>query len=46
MADAFSARNDSEAKMTKEASNAFKAALQAFGVTWDRKTKAPEKVPA
>jgi flagellar biosynthesis GTPase FlhF len=30
----------------KDASNAFKAALQAFGVTWERKTKAPEKVPA
>jgi hypothetical protein len=25
---------------------AIKAAFQAFGVTWDRKTKAPEKVPA
>ena len=23
----------------KDASNAFKAALQAFGVTWERKTK-------
>ena len=30
----------------KDASNAFKAALQAFGVTWERKTKSPEKVPA
>ena len=30
----------------KDASNAFKQALQAFGVTWERKTKAPEKVPA
>ena len=30
----------------KDASNAFKAALQAFGVTWERKTKTPEKVPA
>ena len=29
-----------------DASNAFKQALQAFGVTWERKTKAPEKVPA
>jgi len=28
----------------KDASNAFKAALQAFGVTWERKTR--EKVPA
>ena len=24
----------------------FKAALQAFGVTWERKTKPAEKVPA
>jgi hypothetical protein len=30
----------------KDASNAFKAALQAFGVTWERKTKGAEKVPA
>jgi hypothetical protein len=30
----------------KDASNAFKAALQAFGVTWERKTKGTEKVPA
>jgi hypothetical protein len=30
----------------KDASNAIKQALQAFGVTWERKTKAPEKVPA
>jgi hypothetical protein len=30
----------------KDASNAFKAALQAFGVTWMRKTKRDEKVPA
>ena len=30
----------------KDASNAFKAALQAFGVTWERKTKGVEKVPA
>jgi hypothetical protein len=30
----------------KDASNSFKQALQAFGVTWERKTKAPEKVPA
>jgi hypothetical protein len=30
----------------KDASNAFKAALQAFGVTWERKTKPAEKVPA
>ncbi len=30
----------------KDASNAFKAALQAFGVTWERKTKTSEKVPA
>jgi hypothetical protein len=30
----------------KDASNAFKAALQAFGVTWERKTKSAEKVPA
>ena len=29
-----------------DASNAFKQALQAFGVTLERKTKAPEKVPA
>lgn len=27
----------------KDASNAFKAALQAFGVTWERKSKQPEK---
>jgi hypothetical protein len=26
--------------------NAFKAALQAFGVTWERKTRPVEKVPA
>ncbi len=30
----------------KDASNAFKAALQAFGVTWDRKTRPADKVPA
>ena len=30
----------------KDASNAFKAALQAFGVTWERKTRPTEKVPA
>ena len=30
----------------KDASNAFKAALQAFGVTWERKSKPMEKVPA
>jgi hypothetical protein len=30
----------------KDASNAFKQALQAFGVTWERKTRATEKVPA
>jgi len=30
----------------KDASNAFKAALQAFGVTWERKTKGAEKMPA
>ena len=30
----------------KDASNAFKAALQAFGVTWERKTRPAEKVPA
>ena len=29
-----------------DASNAFKAALQAFGVTWERKAKTVEKVPA
>jgi DNA repair exonuclease SbcCD nuclease subunit len=29
----------------KDASNAFKAALQAFGVTWERKSKG-EKIPA
>src|SRR5262249_17673064 len=29
-----------------DASNAFKQALQAFGVTWERKTKTPDKVPA
>ena len=29
-----------------DASNPFKAALQAFGVTWERKTKPAEKVPA
>ena len=29
-----------------DASNAFKQALQAFGVTWERKTKGAEKVPA
>jgi hypothetical protein len=27
-------------------SRAFKAALQAFGVTWERKTRPAEKVPA
>ena len=30
----------------EDSSNAFKAAFQAFGVTWDRKTKGAEKVPA
>jgi hypothetical protein len=30
----------------KDASNAFKQALSAFGVTWERKTKTAEKVPA
>ena len=30
----------------EDASNPFKAALQAFGVTWERKTKPAEKVPA
>jgi hypothetical protein len=30
----------------KDASNVFKGALSAFGVTWERKTKAAEKVPA
>jgi hypothetical protein len=30
----------------KDASNAFKAALQAFGVTWERKSKGVEKVAA
>jgi light-regulated signal transduction histidine kinase (bacteriophytochrome) len=30
----------------KDASNAFKQALQAFGVTWERKTRPAEKVPA
>jgi hypothetical protein len=30
----------------KDASNAFKAALQAFDVAWERKTKGAEKVPA
>ena len=30
----------------KDGSNAFKAALQAFGVTWERKTRQEEKVPA
>lgn len=30
----------------KDASNAFKAAQQAFGVTWERKTRPAEKVPA
>jgi hypothetical protein len=30
----------------KDATNAFKAAFQAFGVTWERKTKGVEKVPA
>ena len=30
----------------KDASNAFKAALQAFGVTWERKTRPVEKAPA
>jgi len=29
----------------KDASNAFKQALQAFGVTWERKTRPAEKVP-
>jgi len=31
---------------SKDASNAFKAALQAFGVTWERKNKGVEKIPA
>jgi len=39
-----SVRDDADAR--KDASNAFKAALQAFGVTWERKTKPAEKVPA
>jgi hypothetical protein len=30
----------------KDGSNAHKRALQAFGVTWERKTKPTEKVPA
>jgi len=30
----------------KDASNAFKQALSAFGVTWERKTKTADKVPA
>ena len=30
----------------KDGSNAFKAALQAFGVTWERKSRETEKVPA
>ncbi len=30
----------------KDASNAFKAALQAFGITWERKTGPADKVPA
>jgi hypothetical protein len=30
----------------KDASNGFKAALQAFGTTWNRATKTPEKIPA
>jgi hypothetical protein len=30
----------------KDASNAFKQALPAFGVTWERKTRPAEKVPA
>jgi hypothetical protein len=30
----------------KDASTAFKQALQAFGVKWERKTKPAEKVPA
>ena len=30
----------------KDASNAFKQALQAFGVTWERKTRPAEKVRA
>jgi len=30
----------------KDASNVFKAALQAFGTTWNRATKAAEKIPA
>jgi DNA repair exonuclease SbcCD nuclease subunit len=30
----------------KDASNSFKAALQAFGVTWERKSKGVEKIPA
>jgi hypothetical protein len=30
----------------KDGSNAFKAALQAFGVTWERKTREAQKVPA
>ena len=30
----------------KDASNGFKAALQAFGTTWNRATKGVEKIPA
>jgi hypothetical protein len=29
----------------KDASNAFRQALQAFGVTWERNTKAPAQWP-
>jgi hypothetical protein len=29
----------------KDASSAFKQALQGFGVKWERKTKPAEKVP-
>jgi hypothetical protein len=29
-----------------DGSNGFKAALQAFGTTWNRATKGAEKIPA
>ncbi len=34
------------AMLTLHRKDSFKAALQAFGVTWERKTKGVEKIPA
>ena len=33
-------------KRSEDASNLFKAAMAAFGTTWERKTRETEKVPA